>query len=376
MNKIGILPSLTKTYILNIITEEQIMEKYLGVIIDNKTLSASSFCSPLRTDKTPTCNYWYSKVGKLRFKDWSGHFNGDCFDVVAYRLGVNSKSKRAFQLVLHTIAKDFRIHKYQDEKEITKYNQITKDFISKRKSANKTILKVVPRRWNYHDDFYWDKYLVDRKTLVLGKVYPVDTLYISKRHKPFIKIYSYNVKDLAYAYYGGKDEKGNNKWKIYFPLRNKKDKRTPRFLSSHSFLQGEHLLKPARFCIITKAYKDVLSFRKFNIIAVAPSAESVLLSKDDYWKLRTDFDFILSCMDYDRTGKTMAKKLRDTYGVLPIMFTDGFNGTHDYGSKDFSDYVEKNGYNTTYLLLKSIYKTYEQDIKDFDAYFINNLKFI
>ena len=86
--------------LLNEITEEDIMEKYLGIPVNESTLTANSFCSPLRIDDSPTCNYWYNHVGKLRFKDWSGHFHGDCFDVVAYKLGVNSRNKRAFHKCL------------------------------------------------------------------------------------------------------------------------------------------------------------------------------------------------------------------------------------------------------------------------------------
>ena len=371
-----ILPELTKTYILERITEEDIMFKYLGIVVSNDTLEANSVCSPLRKDNTPTCNYWYSNNNKLRFKDWSGHFHGDCYDVVAYKLGINSKNSKAFQLILHTIAKDFKLHKYKNSVEIDKYDNITKEFYKKLKIPSQTLIRVKPRRWNYHDDSYWNKFLVDRTTLDLGKVYPVEELYISKNNRPYIRIYTYSTKDLAYAYYGGKDEKGNNKWKIYFPLRNKKDKRKPRFLMSHSFIQGLYLLQPARFCVVTKAYKDVLSFRKFNIIAVAPAAESVLLTKEEYWLLKKNFDFIVSCMDYDRTGKIMAKQLRDIYGIEPIMLTDGYFDTYNYGSKDPSDYIAANGYNESMLLFKTIYEKYIDKIQEFDDYIYNNLKHI
>lgn len=374
MSKITpILPELTKTYILNEISEEEIMEKYLNISVNNDTLSASSVCSPLRKDTTPTCNYWYNRTGKLRFKDWSGHFHGDCYDVVAYRLGINSRNKKAFQLILHTIAKDFHIHKYKDDKEVKRYDEITKEFHKKLKGNSQTMIKVVPRKWNYHDDGYWKQFLVDRKTLDIGKVYPVQELYISKRGRPFIRIYSYTVKDLGYAYYGGRDDKGNPKWKIYFPLRNKMDRKKPRFLVSHSFLQGKHLIKPARFCVVTKAYKDVLAFRKFNIVAVAPSAESVLLTKNEYWLLKKNFDFIVSCMDYDRTGKMMAKQLRDIYGILPIMLTDGHYNTYNYSSKDPSDYIAANGYSKSLLLFKTIYERYSEDIYKLDKYINDNL---
>lgn len=378
MINIGLLPELTKTYILNEITEEQIMEKYLGISVDNSTLEANSVCSPLRSDKDPTCNYWYSKTEKLRFRDWSGHFHGDCYDVVAFRLNVNSRDKRAFQFILHTIAKDFRIHRYQDSKEVQKYDKLTETFRKKKRSPNKTIIKVVPRKWNYRDDSYWGRYHINKDLLGIGHVYPVEELYISKRNKPFIRIYSYNVKDPAYAYYGGRDKNNNPKWKVYFPLRRgeKVHRNNPRFLVSHSFLQGKHLITPARFCVVTKSMKDVLAFRAFNIVAVAPPAESVLLTIEEYDYIRPYFDFIVSCMDYDRAGKLMAKQLKRVYNIDPIMLTDGHFGTHDYGSKDPSDFIAANGYDKSMELFQSVYNRYAEDIKKFDTYYFNKLKHI
>jgi len=373
---ISILPELTKTYILERLSEEQIMEKYLGIAVNNDSLQPNSLCSPLRVDNNPSCNYWYNNSGKLRFKDWTGHFHGDCFDVVAYRLSINSRDRKGFQLILHTIAKDFRIHRYKDIKEVNKYEQITKEFFNKKKHKSIVNIKVVPRKFNYKDEQYWRKFEVDTKLLNIGKVYAVEELYISKNNRPYIKIYRYSSKDPSYAYFGGYTKKGLPKWKVYFPFRNKKGKKNPRFLSSYSFLQGKHLVRPNRFCVITKAYKDVLTFRRFNIMAVAPSAESTLITKSEYWFLRNNCDFLVSCMDYDRTGKIMAKKLRDTYGILPIMLTDGYYNTYDYGSKDPSDYVSANGYSQSLLLFKTIFEKYEKDIYKFDNWMYNNLKFI
>lgn len=372
-----ILPELTKTYILERITEEQIMEKYIGHSVDNSTLKPNSMCSPLRVDKEPTCNYWYSNTGKLRFKDWSGHFSGDCYDVIASRLGVNSKDRRAFQLILHTIAKDFRLYKYTDFDKVQEYDTVTKEFFNKRKRVkSQTLIKVIPRKWNYRDLKYWNSFLITEEILIIGKVYPVQELYISKNNKPFFRVYSYRFKDPSFAYYGGKDNKGRDKWKVYFPFRKRYEKGNPRFLTSHSFLQGEQLIQPARFCVITKAYKDVLFFRRFNIIAVAPSAESVLITKEEYWRIRPYFDFLVSCMDYDKAGKRMAKQLRDIYGIPPMMFTDGHFNTYNYGSKDPSDYGKANGYNNTLLLFQTIFSKYEEDFNNLDNYFYKKLKFI
>lgn len=365
---LGVYPTLTKSYILERITQEQIMEKYLNISVEIGVF----VCSPLRKDNNPTCQFYYNQHGRLRFRDFSGHFWGDCFDAVAYRLGVNVSNKRSFQLIIHTIAKDFRIHKYQDINEVNNYNKITKNFFNKKKAKSKTIFKVTPRPFNYHDDNYWGKFNINRKLLAVGKVYAAQEIALKKDSEFFTNIYRYSVKDPAYCYYGGKDENGIDNWKIYYPFRKKGEQR---FHSNSSFLQGKHLITCDRIGIITKAYKDVLAFRSFGLQAVAPTAESVLLSKEDYWFMRTKFDYLISCMDYDRAGMLMAKKLRDVYRIEPMMFTNGLFNTKDYGSKDFAEYVDNQGKNNTIQLISSIFNRNKEDLFKLDKYYYKSLNF-
>ena len=110
-------------------------------------------------------------------------------------------------------------------------------------------------------------------------------------------------------------------------------------------------------------YKDVLSFRSFGLQAVAPSAEGVLLTLPDFEFMRDNFDYLVSCMDYDRTGQRMAKLLRDTYDIPPLMFTNGNYGSKDFGSKDFAEYVDNNGVLVTKRLLLELYKTKLPNLK-------------
>jgi len=347
----GIFPALTKGYILERVTQEQIMEYYLGIPIKVGAL----LNSPLRQDKNPTCSFYYNNQDRLRFRDFSGHFWGDCFDVVAYKLGIDSKDKKAFQLIIHTIAKDFKIHKYEDNKEVHNYDIITKDFFSKKKKKNKIIFKIIPRDYNYHDDDYWKQFNVDRNLLHHGKVYAAEEIYLSKDGYNFTRIYTYTVKDASYCYFGGKDENGVEDWKIYYPHRKKGEQR---FHTNSSFLQGKHLITGGKVGIITKAYKDVLAFRSFGFQAVAPSAESVLLSKGDYEFMKSKFTYLVSCMDYDRTGQRMAQLLRKTYNIPAIMLTNGRYGSNDYGAKDFAAYVQKHGTTLGRNLLVTTYKKY------------------
>lgn len=347
--KLGIFPTLTKTYILERISQEQIFEYYLGVpVVLNKLIT-----SPLRNDDNPTCGFAYNSQGRLRFRDFSGHFWGDCFDVVAYYLKIESRDKKGFQLIIHTIAKDFRIHKYQDIKEVNKYNTITKDFFSTKKIKEKITFKIIPRDYNYHDYDYWNKFNIDRNLLNHGLVYAAEEVWLSKDGQDFTRIYKYSTKDPAYCYFGGKGTYNIEDWKIYYPYRRKGEQR---FHTNSSFLQGKHLISGGKVGIITKAYKDVLSFRSFGLQAVAPSAESVLLSREDFEFMQDNFDHIISCMDYDRTGQRMAKLLRDTYDIRPIMFTNGSFGSKNYGAKDFAEYVNNNGVLVTKRLITQIYK--------------------
>lgn len=351
--KLGVFPTLTRDYILERISQEKIMEHYLGIsVIFNKLLK-----SPLRSDNNPTCSFYYNNQGRLRFRDFNGHFWGDCFDIVAFKLGIDSKDKKSFQMILHTIAKDFRIHKYENIKEITKYNTITKDFFNKKKAKRKIIFKIIPREYNYHDDDYWKQFNIDRLLLFHGKVYAAEEIYLSRDGENFTCIYRYSTKDPAYCYFGGIGTFKIEDWKIYYPYRKKGEQR---FHSNSSFLQGKHLIKGGKIGIITKAYKDVLSFRSFGLQAVAPFAESVLLNQIDFEFMRDNFDYIISCMDYDRTGKRMAQMLRKTYDIPPYMFTNGKFKTFNYKVKDFAEYVAKYGAIKTKELLDNIYNKNKQ----------------
>lgn len=369
---LGIYGELTKTYILERITQEQIMEKYLQIPVVLDVL----ICAPpvLRKDKNPTCAFYYNQQGRLRFRDLSGYFWGDCFDVVAKIISVDASTKKGFQMVLHTVARDFRIHKYKDSNEVAKYDALVYEFNTKKKIKPKTIFKIVPREINYHDVSYWQRFNVSEKLLRIGKVYFAQEIYSSRDGYNFTIIYRYNPKDPAYCYYGGKDIKGIDNWKIYYPFRTINN--PPRFHSNSSFLQGKHLITCDRVGIITKSYKDVLSFKSFGFQAVAPSAESVLLNKDDYFFMRTKFDYLISCMDYDRAGQRMAQLLRKTYGITPIMFTNGRFNSINYTVKDFAEYVHKFGKERTIELLTTNYEKYRQHFETHDKEIFELFKFI
>lgn len=98
-------PDVTKEYILNKIPEERLMEHYLGIPVKK-----GLFKSPLRTDRRNTCAFYRSKKGRLIFKDFSGAFIGDAFEVVMYIYSCG------FTKALSIIANDFGLIKRPDLK--------------------------------------------------------------------------------------------------------------------------------------------------------------------------------------------------------------------------------------------------------------------
>ena len=71
---------ITKELILSKVSEETLMEHYLGLPVKK-----GIFKSPLRTDNNPTCSFGRDSYGRLIFKDFSGDFYGDAFEVVKKR---------------------------------------------------------------------------------------------------------------------------------------------------------------------------------------------------------------------------------------------------------------------------------------------------
>ena len=373
MSKLGVLPELTKKYLLERLTQEEIMEYYTGIPVNNFTLSGNSFKSPIRPDKNPTCNYYYSTDNRgetrLRLKDWNGSFNGDIFDIASHYTKIRTESSQGFKLLLHAIAKDFKIHKYVEGEERAKL-EIVIDEYHKRK--NLKIFKVIPRKWNEYDKRFWfDKFGIGSELLRIGKVIPVQDLEIEGENGFFNKIYKYYSKDPAYAYYGGSIN-GITIWKIYFPLR--KDRR--RFLTNYGFIQGLHMFQPARVGIITKSLKDVLVYKTFGIEAVAVPSETYVMTKDEFFNIKSKCDIVLTNFDYDRAGILLANKYKRIHNCLPLMFTKGRFNQPDYGVKDFSEFREVFGKEKTNELIASLIEKYYDDIQQLTLYNYESLKWI
>ena len=376
MQKLNVLPELTKKYILERVTQEEIMEYYTKIKVNTQSLLGNSFSSPFRDDPNPTCNYYYSKDKKgenrLKIKDWNGTFHGDVFDVVSYFEKIKINTSQGFKLLLHKIANEFKIHKYVDKIERERLNVLIENHVA---LNNLKIFKVIPRSWNEYDKrYWWDRYGVNSQILRELKVIPVLELHITNDSGYFYKTYSYNMKDPAYAYYGGKIE-GITIWKIYFPLR-LKSKGQIKFLTNYKFIQGLHCFQPARIGIITKSLKDVAVWKSIGIQSIAPHSETYLMSKEEFFNIKNKCDIILTNFDYDKTGILLAIKYKKEHGCFPLMFTKGKYNQPNYGVKDVSDFREAYGREKLILLVNNLLEKYSEDLNNINKYNYENLKWL
>ena len=301
-------PELTKQWIRERISDEEIFSRYLGVRVEFGT----KFCSPLRTDKKPTCNYFVTRNGILWMKDHSGHFAGDCYTLVMFMFNVD------YFDALKIIAKDFNLLDID----------ITKDFKIKENKvqiSSKAEIIVQPRQLRKSDLDFWNKFMIGEEDLKFFKIYPVQYCWVNKELR-----YIYHENDPAYCYLFGP-----NDLKIYFPKR-----KEARFLCNTNVLQGYNYLPPiGDILIITKSYKDVIVLRKLGFYAIAPQSETQSITEGQYKDLKERFKNIKSWYDFDLTGVRTANKMRKQYGIQPIFLTNGRFGSVAYGSKDISDFI-------------------------------------
>lgn len=368
MRNIKVYPKLTKEYILAKVPQERIMEFYIRIPVIEDNFFGSSFCNPFREDKHPTCNYYYDERSKLRIRDFGGDlldrlFNMDVFDVVAHIYNLDANYGQHFKLIQHIIAKDFNLNIYADKKEeVLRLDTFLK--LQKEKKRRTKIIKVVPRKWNKQDEYYWYKrYGISYYTLKAHNVFPAQEVWLEDSKGMLQRIYIYSENNPAYAYYGGK-EFDINLWKIYFPLNT--NPKYNKVITNKQFEQGLDTFLPTKVGIVTKSLKDVMVLKEFNLQAVSISAEGILLSADMYFNVKSLSGFVVSLLDYDRTGIVMANRLKKTYNMQPLMLTRGRYGSYDYGVKDISDFREAYGKQKTFKLIEQAMDYLSDRFEDLD----------
>ena len=172
--------TLDKDFILKNIGQERIFEKYLGIKIE----LGSNFCSPIREDKNPTCRFKYSKSNKLIFQDFSGHFNGDCFDLVMFMY--NTDFKGCMDIILN----DFGVldSGFKPKKKLKRHTN--------NKVHEKSVIEVKWRDFDKVDLEYWSNHGITTEQLSKYNVGSISYCWLNGEIH-----YRFNKNDRAYAYW-------------------------------------------------------------------------------------------------------------------------------------------------------------------------------
>ena len=324
----GDIVDLSREWILQRITQEEIFEHYMGHALN----MATRFRSPLREDKHPTCSMAYFG-GRLYFRDWS---RPNAMDVFTF---VQTKLRCSYQEALRQIADDLDLWDVPPSLEPT--------FLENgdgQKSRKKEIaVKIQPFSAG---DIEWLKswHLTSNQTEKF-KVFSLKYVWLQSR-----VYHIWSEADPAIGYYFGSDERGSQRWKIYFYRR--KDSKRPRFLGNTNRIAGWVQLPSKGECVvITKSLKDVMVLDLFGIPAISMQSESTLPYPEIVDELKDRFNHVISLYDFDYAGISGAMRMRRTYGIKAMFLTDGRFGTTDYKAKDISDYIRDNGPEATQNLL-------------------------
>lgn len=303
------VPKLTQELILNHVSEEEIFEAFGVPVV------TSSFCSPLRADKHPTCRFYRRRSNhKLIMRDLAGHFWGDCFDLV------QKVTRKGYYDAMKEIAIKFNLI---DGDQAIIYREPAKPKVIIQ--SLECEIRIKRMEWTEAHLAYWKQYHISKETLDFMRVSPIEQAWLNDE-----SVFWYGKrKEIAFCYhFGGYD------YKLYFPTRGHGEVRFCH--NDPNILQGWHQLpKKHPYLVITKSLKDVMALYEFNIPAIAPMTETQVITELTRDQLLGRFDQLFCLYDCDMTGVHSMQKMKKM-GITPLFFKRS-------QPKDFADFLKKYG---------------------------------
>ena len=309
--------NISREEILEIVTEEQILQHYFNI-----TRIPCVTHSPLREDLHPSFGLYYSTNG-VDFKDYSTGEEGSLVDLL--KLYFNSN----YHDVLNRLYSDREaIKKHPTITNHLKYNKDLNNEVKKRIVATKDI-KVKIRALEKYDIEFWEKFGISEDWLNFGDIYPISHFFLGNR--------SFVADKYAYCYAEFKDDKTT--FKIYQPysLFNK-------WLNNHDRSVWDlwnKLPNNGDKLIITSSRKDALSiWASTGIPSTSLQGEAYIPKENVLNELKNRFKsiYVLYDNDFDKKqnyGRDFGSKLANTFDLKQIEIPEF------YGVKDSSDFIKK-----------------------------------
>lgn len=323
MYNLDITPKITKELLLSKYSQETFFEHYLGVPVKK-----GLFCSPqiVRIDHKPTCSFYKTSRGVLKYKD----FAGPTFDFVGCVMHIFQCS---YYKALRIIANDFGFIKVDIDKNPPKIQYTGYQM----EETSRAIIQVEIKKFSKKELEWWEGFGISLRTLEKFKVYSIQSVFLNG-----VYFTTSSESCPIYGYYGGKNSNGDELWRLYMPT-----KKNYRFLTNwnSTMIQGsKQMPKSGEFIVITKSLKDVMSLYEFGIPAIAPNSENLFLTESQYERIHERFPEIYLLYDRDLPGVRAANKIRKEFPDIKVVLIPKV--------KDFSDYVKKYGLLKTFNLVE------------------------
>lgn len=291
-----------KKAILNTVSDYEIYSYYLGHAFQiGKIMN-----SPFRDDHKPSFNiYRQGHSDSLLHKDFGdARFVGDCFSFVSQRF-----AGLTYKEALDKVMRDIMLGhlkpylSYAERKPTEKTTKI------------RCLIQYEPQyKLSEIAQKYWDEIGLTEEWRKFFKIIAANSLYVDEVEywtaKPDNPIFIYKLFD---------------KIKAYRPLEETKSRKWISNVSRYDIQGWEQLpeINDNETLIITKSLKDVAVLRTLGYLAIAPSAESVMIPPTAMRMLATQYGIKKFIVLYDRDhgGMTGARKMFVAYrGIYNITF--------------------------------------------------------
>ena len=312
-----IKPILTKEFILNRVSEEDIFRYY---ILSFKDFNRA-FCSELREDKKPSCSISY-RNNKSFYKDFSTGDSYDCFSYVMAKYNCN------FIECIKIIANDFNISKINIDRPPEVIFGIHKPVYVEKQVK----IEIKSRPFNKQDYEYWNSFGCNNQWLHQGIIKPITHYWINGNR--------FHIQNVGYSY------KANPyTFKIYQPFND--DFKWCGNVKNYCFGYNE-LPQTGDMLFITSSYKDVGCLTSLGYNAIETGSESTGISQLTLDFLRERFKQVIIYFNNDLAGIELAKKRSLEWDMQYI------HNPLDIVEKDPSDYFKVHGGDKLNQLIKEL----------------------
>lgn len=302
--------SITKEELLNLITEAEILNLYLG-ITEVPTLTIS----PLRSDKNPSFSYYSPDGVQIKWKDFGTKEGGSLYELLSQLWGISYPE--VIKKIYNDITKDTK-----NNSEVKFKNKSDKCCVKKVSNVD---IQCKVRDWKEHDLQYWNSYGIDLKWLKYAEVYPISHKIIIKNNKRFL----FGADKYAYAYVERKE--GKVTLKIYQPFNKEGFKWSNCHDSSVISLWTKIPKEGDKICICASLKDALCLWANTGIPAIATQGEGYGISNTAIEELKRRFTNIYILFDNDEAGIKDSEKLSLTTGFKNLLLPKIGN------AKDVSD---------------------------------------